>query len=257
LSLRQQDVRAVEYAEVRLLPLPEQDPGRDLEGVFHEQLKRFVFSPDEIAKHLAEADHTIKDKQELLETLNREQENVRREMDRVYQAYVKDEISMQAFGRQYRPLEDRLNQLEDEVPRLQGEVDFLKIQYLSNDQILAEARDLYSRWPTLTFEEKRHILEHIAEKITIGKDDVTIDLCYLPSPSSSPELAERQRNFRIHRRRQHEARRIAEAHRRARDGHHAVLHRLAQHLEHVLAKLGQLVEEQDAPCARLTSPGRG
>lgn len=170
----------------------------DLEGVFHEQLKRFVFSPDEIAKHLAEADHTIKDKQELLETLHRDRDNVRHEMDRVYQAYVKDEISMQAFGRQYRPLEGRLNELEDEVPRLQGELDFLKIQYLSNDQILAEARDLYSRWPSLTFEEKRHIVEHVTEKITIGKDDVTIDLCYLPSPSSSPpsELTERQRNLR-------------------------------------------------------------
>src|SRR2546427_6795919 len=42
-------------------------------------------SPDEIAKHLAEADHTIKDKQDLLETLHRERENVHHEMDRVYQ----------------------------------------------------------------------------------------------------------------------------------------------------------------------------
>ncbi len=50
----------------------------------------------------------------------------------------------------------------------------------------------------------------------------------------------------VHRRRQHEARRIAQAHRRPRDGHHPVLHRLAQHLEHVLAKLGQLIEEQHA-----------
>src|SRR5207244_9964677 len=64
-------------------------PVVDLEGVFHEQLKRFVFSPDEIAKHLAEADHTIKDKQDLLETLHRERENVHHEMDRVYQAYVR------------------------------------------------------------------------------------------------------------------------------------------------------------------------
>ena len=50
----------------------------------------------------------------------------------------------------------------------------------------------------------------------------------------------------IHRRGEHEARRIAQAHRGARDRHDAVLHRLAQHLEHVLAELGKLVQEQHA-----------
>ena len=48
----------------------------------------------------------------------------------------------------------------------------------------------------------------------------------------------------IHRRGEHEARRIRETHRRARDGHHAVFHRLAQHLEHVLAEFRQLVEKE-------------
>jgi hypothetical protein len=41
----------------------------------------------------------------------------------------------------------------------------------------------YSRWSTLDQVEKRHIVEQIAERITIGKDDVAIDLCYLPSSS--------------------------------------------------------------------------
>jgi len=98
------------------------------------------------------------------------------------------------FGRQYRPLESRLKQIEDRIPELQAEIDFLKIQYLSSDQILQEAKDLYSRWPELTSEEKRKIVENITEKIIVGKDDVTINLCYLPSPSKM--MTSRQRNFR-------------------------------------------------------------
>jgi len=82
---------------------------------------------------------------------------------------------------QYRPLEERRKALEEEIPRLQGEVDFLKIEYLSSGQVISEARDLYSRWPELNFEEKRKIVENIVEKILIGKDEVQIDLCYLPS----------------------------------------------------------------------------
>ncbi len=80
------------------------------------------------------------------------------------------------------------------MPGLQAEIDFLKVQYLSSDDILTEAKDLYTRWPKLSQEEKRKVIENITEKIIIGKDDVTIDLCYIPS--SSEIMANRQRNVR-------------------------------------------------------------
>ena len=91
-------------------------------------------------------------------------------------------------------LEERLKQLESEIPKLQAELDFAKIQYLSSDEIVAEAKDLHARWPDLGFEDKRKILENITERIVIGKDDVTIDLCYLPSASEI--VSKGQRNIR-------------------------------------------------------------
>jgi len=92
---------------------------------------------------------------------------------------------MKSFGRYHKPLEERAKQLENQIPDLQGEIDFLRIQYLSSDQILNEAKDLYSRWKDLTPEEKQKIVENITEKIIIGQEDVTINLAYLPS---SPKL---------------------------------------------------------------------
>lgn len=70
---------------------------------------------------------------------------------------------------------------EDQIPEIQGEIDFLKIQYLSSDQILFEAKDLYTKWPQLQNEEKRKVIENITDRITIGSDDINIELCYLPS----------------------------------------------------------------------------
>ncbi len=168
-------------------------PVADLEAVFHEQLKHFVFSPEEIAGYLRQADETIKAREEQLESLTPEQQRVRQEMDKVYRAYVDDEISVEGFGRSYRPLEERLKQLEEQIPQLQGELDFLKIQYLSRDEILGEARDLHSRWLTLGPNEKRQVVENILDRITVAKDEVAIDLCYLPS--SSEVAAKKQRNF--------------------------------------------------------------
>ncbi len=161
-------------------------PIEDLEAVFAEQLKSFVFSPEEVAAHVGRADEDLKTKEETLRTLETERDRVAREMDRVYNAYVADEISVQGFGRTYRPLEERLKQIEDEIPQLQGELDFLKIQFLSRDEILTEARDLYSRWPSLAPEERRQIVDTIVERIVIGPGDVEFHLSYLPS--SAPEL---------------------------------------------------------------------
>lgn len=43
-------------------------------------------------------------------------------MERYSKAHLSDDISVQGFGRQYRPLEERLNQIENELPVLQDEV---------------------------------------------------------------------------------------------------------------------------------------
>jgi len=153
----------------------------DLEEIFHEQLKTFFFSPKEITEYLSQADQTIKEKEKLLKTIGDERKKTEQDMDKIYKAYTNDEITMEAFGRHYRPLEERLKQIDGQIPELQGEVDFLKIQYLSSDQIFTEAKDLYSRWRQLTFEEKRKIIENITEKINVGKEEVIINLTYLPS----------------------------------------------------------------------------
>jgi site-specific DNA recombinase len=91
-------------------------------------------------------------------------------------------------------LEERSKQVNEQLPQLQGELDFLKIKFISSDEVLTEAKDLYSRWPSLEPEAKRKIVENIIDRITIGKDDVTIDLYYLPS--SSEMMVEKSRNLK-------------------------------------------------------------
>jgi site-specific DNA recombinase len=166
----------------------------DLEAVFHEQLRDFFLSPEDVAKHLGKADEEIKAKEERLSGLDGELTKVRQDMEKVYRLYITDQISPEGFGRTYRPLEERLKGLEEELPRLQGALDFLKVQLLGRDEILAETRDLYARWPTLTAQEKQAIVEAIVEKIQVGKDVVEIDLS--PFPYSAEDVGERQRNFR-------------------------------------------------------------
>lgn len=169
-------------------------PVVDLDGVYYEQLRGFFFSATDIEKHLRTADNNIKEKEELLVVLLREQKKIAQEMDKTYRLYLDDQLTSAGFGTLHKPLEKRYHQLDEEIPKLQGELDYLKINFLASDQIINEARDLYSRWPKLAFKEKREIVENITDRIVIGKDDITINLCYLPSPIPSKILANGLRN---------------------------------------------------------------
>ena len=157
-------------------------PIEDLEAVFAEQLKSFFFAPEEIALHLEEASATIRMKSELLDTLGQERKKLSTEIDKLYDLYQSGMIDKQGFGTKYQPLAKRLQQLDDELPAVQAELDVLKISHLSQEEIVTEARDLYTRWPTLPYEERRRIVETITERIVIGDGEVEISLFYAPPP---------------------------------------------------------------------------
>lgn len=169
-------------------------PIEDLRNLFREQLKAFALGPEQLEKQIERADERIREKKRELAQLEREREEVQEEMDRVYQLYIDKEISTAGFGQRNRPLEERKEQLDERIPELQGEIDFLKIQAMNRDEMLSEAQDLYSRWPDLEFHEKRQIVENVVDSITIGDEEVSIELRYLPF--LSPKVTNRQHNLR-------------------------------------------------------------
>lgn len=167
-------------------------PMEDIEAIFREQLHSFFVSKEEVTKHLEQANEHLREKQDRLSAHERQLDKTRAEMQKVYQLYQSDQVSAEGFGRLYRPLEEQEKQLAEELPRLQGEVDALRMNQLSADAVVAEAADLHKSWPRFTAEEKRRLIESITEKIVVTPDSVDITLCYMPS---SEEFTKRQRNL--------------------------------------------------------------
>jgi site-specific DNA recombinase len=158
----------------------------DLEAVFVEELKGMIFSPDSIAGQLASVDTEIVERTALLESLKHEHEKLTAEADKLYRLYLDGNINGKEFGERNHPLAMRREQLDREIPRLAGEIDFLTIRRLGSAEILSEAQSLYSRWGDLAFGRKREIIETIVERVVVGKEDVEIHLAYQPPPPSSP-----------------------------------------------------------------------
>lgn len=160
-------------------------PARDLEIIYESQLRDFFLSPDQIVNHLAQGDQVLKEKEELLAVLKKEETAVRKEREKVYDLYLKDHIAGEAFRERYAPLDLRLNELEEAIPRLEAECDYIRIHHISEEQVLSEAQSLSSQWGSLEFEEKRTIVETITESIEIGEKSVGINLFYLPGSKNA------------------------------------------------------------------------
>jgi site-specific DNA recombinase len=156
-------------------------PVVDLEAIFHDELKAYFAAPERIAKHLTEANQNLSEKESLLQNHRNEIQKLREEMTRTHRLYLDGEVTSQGFGQFYKPAEERLNQLLAELPKLEAEIDHMKVSNLSAEEVVTEAEILYANWPKLPVENKRRIVESIVEKITIGKDEIDITLAYLPS----------------------------------------------------------------------------
>ncbi len=155
-------------------------PMENLDRVFQHELREFAVSPDAIADYFAQGSEVVASKEEALAALLRERERLGKEAEKLYRLYQEDALTVDGFRDRHRPLEERLLGLGTEVPRLQGEIDFLKVRTLMQEEIIGRTQDLAEGWLTMGTREKRTVVETLVERITIGKKGVTIELATLP-----------------------------------------------------------------------------
>lgn len=164
-------------------------PVVDLEELFREELKGYFVNPKHMSDFLQRSDVAVNEKTKLLETLRREHQGVKQEMDSTFQLYSSGGLTVDQFKQRYEPLDARKRQLETEVPRSEAELAVLKIDGFSADHIKTDALEFYQKWPKMTREQKREIVEMLVKRIVVSGEDVTINLCYHPS---SKEMTEEQ-----------------------------------------------------------------
>jgi site-specific DNA recombinase len=167
-------------------------PITDLENIVRDELKLFFGQHDRVNRHLEEAGRNLTEKTALLDAHQREIQKVKDEMRQTHQLYLNKQISGDGFRDLYAPAEERKGQLEAELPKLQAEVDFLKVNKLSADDVVHESATLHERWPDMPTDDKRKIVEALIERIVIGEKDIDITYSYLPS---SEELCKSQQGL--------------------------------------------------------------
>jgi site-specific DNA recombinase len=157
---------------------------KDLDEIYHAQLKSFLLTDRDVDAVISQSETLIAEKEALLKTVSGEYDKLLQKAEQMTNMRIGGELTKEDFAKFYKPSETRLRQIENQMPELQAEIDFLKIQQLSADTVIQDAKDLYTNWPNLPFEEKRSIIETITEKIIINTDSIDISLAYAPASTS-------------------------------------------------------------------------
>lgn len=153
----------------------------DLEEIFLSQLENFLFSDTEIQSHLNQEKLILKDKEVLIESRSKELQKLKQKVTGILDLYHEGELSKESFREHHAPVYEQQKLIEQAILDLQGEVDALRMQSLDNSQILHDAQNLHRQWTTFTSDEKKGIIEAITTSIVVGKEDIAINLAYLPT----------------------------------------------------------------------------
>jgi site-specific DNA recombinase len=165
----------------------------DLDEIYHQQLQSFLLTDTDMDEYRLRSDDILKGKEELLKTNRSDYDRLGKRMSELVTLRLDGELSKELFPKEYKPLEERYLQIGQQIPELEAEIDFLRINYYSSETVLEEAKNLYERWPALPFEERRSIVEIITDKVTIGKTDIHIELSYNPTPLPHPSFPKRRK----------------------------------------------------------------
>lgn len=152
----------------------------DIDEIYYLQLKSFLGDID-VTDYHDQTEQQLAEKEGLLKITRQEATKLRKTIHELINLRMDGELTKQRFAELNDPLELQLQQLEEHIPELEAEIDFMNIQRLSSDTVLQEAQDLYEQWPEFSFEQKRGIVELITEKIVIESQDITITFAYAPT----------------------------------------------------------------------------
>jgi hypothetical protein len=83
-------------------------------------LRQLAISPGEVERHVADANVALTERQRLLDVLAAERDKVSAEREQVYALYLAKGLDKDDFAPRYRPLTERLKQIDEELPALQA-----------------------------------------------------------------------------------------------------------------------------------------
>ncbi len=158
----------------------------DIEEVFLYEVKKYWNTTD-VSDHFKDNENIVKESEQKRDLLKADIKKINSEIDTLFDLLNSQEIPKEGFNKRYMPIQERLNQKEEELAIIQSDVDFMKIQVINNNEAISKSQNVYENWGTYNDEDKRFIIESITNKIIVNKTEIEITLNNL---NASPKFTE-------------------------------------------------------------------
>jgi site-specific DNA recombinase len=166
-----------------------------LDEMFVGSIQDTLADSSQLATQINVAKSKIAQRKEQAGVARQQIQEVKAEMRKVYDLYIAGGVDVEGFKTINKPLEERLSQLNEELPRLEGEASALEVNDLSVAAISHEAKNLASIWSGLNSEDKQRLVSLLCKEIIVPNNDpeapVEMTLSHAPVRDEAPERMER------------------------------------------------------------------
>ena len=152
----------------------------NLEALFVEQLAQFLLSEERVNDHLQDFENEAQDKEQLKQGMETEHKKLQKELDALIDLYQEDGISIKDFKRRSGPIQERIKQVEVQLPSLDDEIESLRSETFNMVDFVSDGEAMIKAWPDYDLVQKRQIVESIVDRIVIENENVEFHLNYIP-----------------------------------------------------------------------------
>ncbi len=148
-------------------------------GKIKEGLKQIIIKPYEIRKMIKDNRNGVENKEKQLEVFKKELTNIQFKINKLLELYNENMIDKETFSSRFTVLRERKEQIDNEIPGIQGTIDYMKSANVNSDYLINKAKSLYSSWDKMLYKEKAEIIKQLIQKITVFDNKIIIDYYYL------------------------------------------------------------------------------
>lgn len=155
-------------------------PKDDLEKIFVNELRTVLLDEERLNEFADKSDEKAAEKEEQMKALLTETKRARERMEALVELYQNEGINLDEFKKQYKPLEIRMAEIDQEVPKLESERRILLAERANQKAVQEKGVSLADEWPQLTESKKRGVVENLFESIIVGEGELTFNLTFNP-----------------------------------------------------------------------------
>jgi site-specific DNA recombinase len=166
----------------------------DLDKIFQSQLHSYTVSHTDIKTYEDNLTILINQKEKERVALLETKESLNKKIEKLLHLHLEGQIPTKSFKSYHDEPSEQLQQVKQSILDIESEKVLLEKQKNSTREIISEATNLYESWDTLERDQKRQVIETVVNRITVGHQDISIDLYKILPNDISPSFFETKPN---------------------------------------------------------------